>query len=152
MGEGGPTDPTYDPAAVSHRALREIRRELERHPAVAHAQGFPPDSHARVEGRLDPSPFGVDVDSATLTVRWFAGETPDDPPEFSIHYSDERGVDFGWHHEPNPHVEGWGHYQERTDSTAEYAYEPHSFSTSVPSRVIWETLSLLQDAVSTVDH
>lgn len=148
---GGPP-PTYDAAAESHRALREIRRELERHPAVSSAEGFPPGTHSQVEAQLEPTRLGVDVGSATLTVRWFAGEAPGDPPEFSFHYSDETGVDFGWHREPNPHVECLGHYQERTEPTAEYAYEPHSFSTLVPSRVVWEGLSLLSDALSTVDR
>ena len=31
----------YDSADASHRALRGIQRELERHPAVAYVEGFP---------------------------------------------------------------------------------------------------------------
>ncbi|GAA0475281.1 hypothetical protein GCM10008985_34590 [Halococcus dombrowskii] len=78
-----------------------------------------------------------------MTVRWFAGETPAARPEFSFHYQDETGIDFGWHHEPNPHVEGWGHFQERQNSKTEYTYEPQTFSSTNPTRVVWEVLSLL---------
>lgn len=145
-------DPPYDPAAASHRALREIRRELERYPAVIRTQGFPPDSHAQVEADLNPTHFGSDVEAGSLTVRWFAGEMRDDPPQFSFHYSDETGFDCGWHHEPNPHVDGWGHYQERTDPDTAYAYEPYTFSTQAPSRVVWEVLSHVSDVLSGPDH
>lgn len=135
------SDPSYDPAAASHRALREIRQELERHPAVDVAQGFPPDAHATVEATLDPAQLSTAVTEASLTVRWFAGQSPEDPPQFSIHYSDDTGFDCGWHHEPNPHVEGWGHYQERSDPESRYAYEPYRFGSELPARVVWEVLS-----------
>lgn len=144
--DGG--EPPYDPAAESHRALRAIRRELERHPAVERVRGFPPESHAQVEATLDPIRLGAEAADATLTARWFAGETADDPPQFSFHYSDETGLDFGWHHELNPHVDGRGHFQERPDSTSSYAYEPYAFSTHVPSRVVWEVLSLLPETLA----
>ncbi|WP_273838001.1 hypothetical protein [Halococcus sp. PRR34] len=87
------------------------------------------------------------MDDATLTVRWFAGETTDAYPEFSFHYSDDTGRDFGWHHEPNPHVEGWGHFQERNNSEVEYAYESHTFSSKNPTRVVWEVMSLLPSRI-----
>lgn len=134
---------SYDPAAASHRALREIRRELERHPAVREAQGFPEEPYAHVQADLDPPRLGRDVDAATLTVRWFHGSTPEASPEFSFHYSDDGGLDFGWHHEPNPHVHGWGHYQERSGASADYSYESYEFSTVVPARVVWELLTEL---------
>jgi hypothetical protein len=102
---------TYDATAASHRALREIRRQLERHPAVVAARGFPPDAHTAVEATLDLVAFDAlpddyPVETATLTVRWFAGETPEHRPKFSMHYSDDSGFDCGWHHEQNSHVEG----------------------------------------------
>lgn len=139
---------SYDPSDASHRALRGIRRELERHPAVTAARGFPSESHTRVVAQLDGDTLGVDAAEPTLTVRWFAGETPDARPEFSFHYSDDRGVDFGWHHEPNPHVDDWGHFQYRTDSDAAYAYEPHRFSSANPTRIVWEIMSLLSDQLA----
>lgn len=134
----------YDPGAASHRALREIRRELERHPAVVQARGFPQDTFSKVVADLEPIRLGTEGDDATLTVRWFAGETAADHPRFSVHYSDDAGRDFGWHHEPNPHVDGWGHYQERAEQDGSYDYEPYSFSSLVPARVVWEVLSRLE--------
>ena len=136
-------DRSYDSAEASHRALRGIRRELERHPAVSSAQGFPPDVHNHVVADVEPNRLGRNVDDATLTVRWFAGEKPDARPEFSFHYHDTTGSEFGWHHEPNPHVEGWGHFQKRSNSETEYVYEPYTFSSMNPTRVVWEVLSLL---------
>ena len=134
---------SYDSAAASQRALRGIRRELERHPIILTAQGFPSDRHTRIVAELNPYHLGENIAEATLTVRWFAGETPQARPEFSFHYADETGQDFGWHHEPNPHVEGWGHFQERETVDAEYSYVTQRYSSMNPSRVVWEVLALL---------
>lgn len=141
---GGP----YNPSEASHQALRAIRRALDRHPAVTTVQGFPHDGYStNVIGEIATNQFDIDGESATLTVSWFAGETPDAKPHFSFHYSD--GVeDFGWHHEPNPHVDGWGHYQERPDSNTDYTYEAHSFTSQEPARVVWEVMELLTAALS----
>lgn len=138
-------DPSYDPAAASHRALRAIRRELERHPAVEHARGFPAHTHSRVEAELVPSVLGSEAAEATLTVRWFAGTSRDADPEFSVHYSDEVHGDVGWHYEPNPHVDGRGHVQERPSADESYAYEPYEFATLVPARVVWEVFERLAE-------
>ncbi|WP_290819553.1 hypothetical protein [Halovivax sp.] len=140
----GPADSSYDPAEASHRALRGIQRELERHPAIDSVRGFPSGEYTRVVARVATDRLDVAGDDATLTVRWFAGESPDAPPEFSFHYSDETG-DFGWHHEPNPHVDGWGHFQDRAVDENDYAYEPHGFSSNNPTRVVWEVTSLLME-------
>ncbi len=145
----------YDATAASHRALREIRHQLERHPAVIAARGFPPDAHTTVEATLelaafDAPPDDYPVETATLTVRWFAGETADQRPTFSMHYSDDSGLDCGWHHEPNPHVEGWGHHQWRTAAADEYTYESYSIGTTVPGRVTWEILSILPERVASL--
>lgn len=136
--------PGYDPAAASHRALRGIRRALERHPAVTRARGFPTGEFPQVVATLDSAVLGIEADDSSLTVRWFAGELPGERPEFSMHYSDATGVDFGWHHEPNPHVEGWGHFQHRRGSSAEYSYRSHTFSSTEPTRVIWEVMERLE--------
>jgi len=144
MGGRGPAD---DAAARSHRALRAIRRELDRNPIVTSARGFPPDAHATVEADIDADRVEGAVGDATLTVRWYDGELSG-RPEFSVHYSDDAGADFGWHHEPNPHVEGWGHYQERPDASAAYDYEPYSFATLVPSRVVWEVAARLRERLA----
>lgn len=138
----GGDDSSYDPADASHRALRGIQRELERHPAVATVRGFPSGEYTQVVAHVATARFGIDADDATLTVRWFAGETPGARPEFSFHYSDGTG-EVGWHHEPNPHVDGWGHVQERAAPEAEYSYDPHTFASKNPTRVVWEAMSLL---------
>lgn len=138
MAEG----PPYDPGAASHRALRAIRRELERHPLVRSVRGFPEGEYTQVVARLATDRLDTDTGDASLTVRWFAGESPDDRPVFSFHYSDASG-DFGWHHEPNPHVDGWGHFQERADPEGSYSHEPCSFSSKNPARVVWEVTSRL---------
>ena len=132
--------PTYDPGEASHRALRGIRQELERHPAVSVAQGFPDEEFTNVVAELDAVVVGRE--DATLTVRWFAGEQPESDPGFSFHYSGPD-ADFGWHHEPNPHVDGWSHFQRREQSGSGYRYEPHSFASLAPARVVWEVLAKL---------
>lgn len=141
----------YDPGEASHRALREVRRSLERHPAVEYASGFPTGSFTRVEADLDPRVLGREAETATLTVRWFAGESPETDPQFSVHYSDGTGFDCGWHHEPNPHVDGWGHYQERNRADGEYTYTETSFDGRTPGRILWDVLSRLEDRLGTDD-
>jgi len=99
-------DGGYDPGQVSHTILLELRRMIERHPAVQYASGELPGQFIRVVAALDPAILGSEADERTLTIRWYAGETADADPEFAFHYSDSSGFDCGWHHEPNPHVEG----------------------------------------------
>jgi hypothetical protein len=132
---------SYDPAAVSHRALRDIQQELERHPIVVAVQGFPAGEFRRLVADLEPTRWGADRDNATLTVRWFAGETPDARPEFSFHYSD-AGADFGWHYHEQDHVDGWGHFQKRTGE-GDYSYEQYTFPSRVPAQLTWEVMTQL---------
>ena len=135
-------DSSYDAAEASHRALRGIQRELERHPTISTVRGFPSGEYTQVVAEVAIDRLDTDVTEGTLTVRWFAGGTPDDRPTFSFHYSDENG-DFGWHHEPNLHVDAWGHFQERVNPAASYDYEPYTFSSVNPTRVVWEVMSAL---------
>lgn len=132
---------SYDPAEASHRALRVIQQELERHPIVTTVQGFPTGEFTQLVAHVEPNRWGTDRDTATLTVRWFAGDTPDARPEFSFHYSDEQ-TDFGWHHHEQEHVDGWGHFQERTNDSG-YAHEPHTFPSQNPAQLTWEIMSHL---------
>lgn len=140
-------DEGYDPTKASHQALHGIQRELSRHPIVTQVRGFPSGEFTQVVAELDPKRWDVDRSDATLTVRWFTGETPDARPEFSFHYSDEIR-DFGWHHEPNPHVDGWGHFQVWNAASNDYCYEPYTFPTDNPSRLVWEIMSLLSSKLS----
>jgi len=104
------------------------------------AQGFPDEEFTNVVAELDAVVVGRE--DATLTVRWFAGEQPESDPGFSFHYSGPD-ADFGWHHEPNPHVDGWSHFQRREQWGSAYRYEPHSFASLAPVRVVWEVLAKL---------
>lgn len=132
---------SYNSSEASHRALRAIQQELERHPVVTAVQGFPAGEFTQLRADLAPGRWGVERNNATLTVHWFAGETPDARPEFEFHYSDEE-TDFGWHHHEQEHVDGWGHFQERA-CDAEYTYESHAFQTKNPAQLTWGVMSHL---------
>lgn len=137
---GGEGDP-YDSREASHGALRSIQQELERHPAVTEVRSFPSGAFTEVVAEVAVERWKIGRDRATLTVRWFAGETSESEPEFSFHYSDEE-TDFGWYHEPNPHVDGWGHFQERSEADEkDYSYKPFIFPSENPSRLVWEIMS-----------
>jgi hypothetical protein len=137
-------DGGYDPGEASHAALLEIRRSAEKHPAVEQARGHPSSLFTQVRMDVVPERLGRSSSSGVLTVRWYAGDTRDARPEFSFHYSEESGFDCGWHHEPNPHVDGWGHYQTRQSTADEYQYTAVSFGSKQPVRVFWEILERLE--------
>lgn len=143
-------DGGYDPGQVSHTILLELRRTIERYPAVQHASGEPPGQFIRVVATLDPAILGSEADEGTFTIRWYAGETVDANPEFTFHYSDSDGFDCGWHYEPNPHVDGWSHYQERPSADDEYEYEAVSFDSLQSVPLLWELLDRLEIRLS--DH
>lgn len=140
-----PDGGSYDPGEASHAVLLELRRTLERHPAVQNAQGDPPAQFTRVRADLDPGILGASVEDGVLVIRWYAGETRESQPEFSFHYSDTTGFDCGWHYEPNPHIEGWAHYQERELAEEDYEYESISFASDHPVRILWEVFDRLQE-------
>ncbi|UHQ95073.1 hypothetical protein [Haloterrigena alkaliphila] len=127
---------SYNSSEASHRALRAIQQELERHPIVTAVQGF-----AELRADLAVERWEIERENATLTVHWFAGETPDARPEFEFHYSDEE-TDFGWHHHEQEHVDGWRNFQERAGD-AGYTYEPHTFQAQNPAQFSWEIMSLV---------
>jgi len=132
---------SHDSREASHGALQSIRQELNRHPTVTEARGFPAGSFTEVVADVAVERWKIQRDGGTLTVRWFAGETSQSDPEFSFHYSDEE-TDFGWHHEPNPHVDGWGHFQKRSETGGDsYSYESFNFQSKNPPQVVWEIMS-----------
>lgn len=137
-------DGGYDPGQASHTVLLELRRTVARHPAVQHASGDPPGQFTRVRATLDPTRLGSAADEGRLTIRWYAGATPDAIPEFAFHYSDSSGFDCGWHHEPNPHVEDLAHYQERATADDDYEYTAVSFDSLQPVPVCWAVLARLE--------
>lgn len=125
-----------------HRILREVIRELRRQPFVTAVRGHPPSTFTEVRAEVAPERWGLDVETATLRVTWI----PLDPPEFTIHYSDET-FDCGWHHEPNPHVERLAHYQERVGDSA-YQYEPTTFDGETAPELVWELLERLNNRLA----
>ncbi|WIV68839.1 hypothetical protein [Natrialbaceae archaeon AArc-T1-2] len=137
-------DGGHEPRRVAHEALRQIRTELSRHPAITGVEGLPHDTlHKELRATVDPAFIGADTPKGTLTVRWIVGD-PADPPRFIFHFSDESGFDCGWHHHEQDHVDGWGHFQEREHEQDEYTYRAFQFGSTEPSRVVWEVLDELQ--------
>lgn len=122
-----------------HRILRELRRELERHPAVDHAKGVPDETFRELRATLDPAVLGAAAETAILRVVWIPA--PDDA-EFVVHYSD-GGFDCGFHREPNPHADGKTHYQRRDSPGEAYDYEPASFDAETPPRILRAVLDRL---------
>ena len=142
-----------------HRILRELRGELVRHPAVRSVEGKPPDEYRKLRATLDSSWFGRATETATLRVTWIPIPSPG--PEssesandwirtpirayYTLHYSEPAGLDCGCHCEPNPHVEGFLHYQERENVNDTYTYEPVSFGARSVTGLLWETMDALAD-------
>lgn len=160
----GDTRPTPDGGSdemveTRHRIHRTIRQAMERHPAVLEARGIPDGRYAEVEAVVDPSFFGRDASKATIRVSWQPGaaehrhpacedwgrpERVDSTAHFVFHYSDTGGYDCGYHCEPNPHVDGLLHVQQRPSADDEYAYEPASLDASSPVGILWEVLAALE--------
>lgn len=139
VADGG-RDPSRNLGQERHRILRELRRELQRHPAVDRVRGIPDGRFRELRAELDPGAFARDVETATLRVTWWPAP---DGPEYVFHYSESTGFDCGWHRESNPHVAGETHYQERDGPADDYDYEAVSFSTQVPTRLCWTILDRL---------
>lgn len=152
-----------DPGAERHHVLRQLRQQLELHPAVEAAWGTPTGEFSTVEARIDPAYFEREADTATIEVVW--QPTPDVDPEdrlpdpgdpsfsatrtafdtmFRVHYSEPGGFDCGFHNEPNPHVDGWFHVQWRASSDEEFEYRPASLEARTPAGVLWEILEELE--------
>ena len=145
-----------------HRILRELRSELIQHPAVRSVEGEPQDEYRELRAVLDPSWFGPATETASLRVTWLTDPTPG--PEasdrandtwtrtpirayYTLYYSESQGLDCGFHCEPNPHVDGLLHYQEREDANEAYTYEPVSFGARSVTGLLWEMMDALADQI-----
>ncbi len=142
------SDGGYHAGEASHTVLLELRRSITRHPGVTAARGDPPDLFTRVHADVDPRVFGGTSEKGQLSIRWFAGASQEDPPQFSFHYSENSGFDCGWHHEPNSHVEGWAHYQARESAAASYECQSVEFASLQAVRVMWDVLEQLEEILS----
>jgi hypothetical protein len=149
-----------------HRILRELRGELARHPAVLSVVGEPPSEYRELQTELDPSWFGRSGATASLRLTWLPDPSPG--PEdadrtsdtwmrtpiqayYTLHYSESSGFDCGFHCEPNPHIDGLLHFQEREDINEPYTYEPVSFDAGSVSGLLWEMLDALAARLSMRD-
>jgi hypothetical protein len=139
---------------------------LARHPAVRYVAGEPPGEYRELRARLDPSWFGRPAASASLRVTWIPNPSPG--PEASdrtndtwirtpiqayyiFHYSESDGLDCGFHCEPNPHVDGLLHYQERDDADSAYTFQPVSLDARSVSGLLWELMDALADRLEDSD-
>lgn len=142
-----------------HRIHRTLRQAMERHPAIVEARGVPDGRYAEVEAIVDPSYFDRDAADATIRVSWQPDVAESRQPadeggsgqqrteiaaNFVFHYSDTDGHECGVHCEPNPHVDGLLHVQERTTLDGEYFYEPFTLDASSPVGVLWEVLAAFE--------
>lgn len=155
-----------DPGGDRHRILRELRGELSRHPAVQSVEGEPPDEYRELRATLDPSWFGRPAETASLRVTWIPDPSPG--PEasdrlsdewrrtpihayYTLHYWEPDGFDCGVHCEPNPHVDGLLHYQEREDPSEAYAYDSVSLGARSASGLLWELMDALAERLDRPD-
>lgn len=155
----GGWESTQEGVEKRHRILRSLREQLEHHPAIISVWGSPDGQYAEITADVDPAQFGRDGESASLGVTW--QPNPQRPPEaslddrrrtsltsdFKIHYSESSGFDCGVHLEPNSHVDGHLHYQERTSPTDEYDYDDVSLAATAPVGVVWEALEIITDGL-----
>lgn len=130
-----------------HRTLIELKRTVQRHPAVDIARGSRQDDgrFRELDVPLSPVILDLDVDDAGLRIAWRPRPDPDEPAYFVFHYHDSSELDFGWHREPNPHVDGLAHYQERSSPDDEYEYEPVDFDSLVPVALCWDILGRIEE-------
>lgn len=149
-----------------HRILRELRGELARHPAVLSVEGEPPTEYRELQATLAPSWFGRSGETASLRMTWIPDPSPG-PEEsdrtsdvwmrtpiqayYTVHYSEPSGFDCGFHCEPNPHIDGLLHYQERDEVDDCYTYEPASFDARSVSGLVWEVMDGLANRLSILD-
>jgi len=138
------------PAERRHRTLTELKRTIARHPAVDIATGVRSDAGRFRELNIvfDPLVLGVDADRAGIRIEWRPRADPTDPAYFVFHYYDSTGRDFGWHREPNPHVDGLEHYQGRESPESGYEYEPVRFESRSPVELLWDILGRIEERVA----
>lgn len=145
--------PGESPAERRHRTLTEFKRMVQHHPAVDIATGAREDGSRfrELEVTFDPLILGVDASRAALRIEWRPRPDPAETAYFVFHYYDSTGRDFGWHREPNPHVDGLEHYQERHAPDEEYEYESTRFDSNSPVDLLWDILGRIEQRVSDND-
>lgn len=137
------------PAEIRHRTLVELHRTVQQHPAIGISAGVTTDDDRfrELDVAFDPDILGVDADWAKLRIEWRPRSEPNESAYFVFHYYESTGRDFGWHREPNPHVDRLEHFQERDAPDEEYAYEPASFDSQSPIDLCWDILGRIERRV-----
>lgn len=136
-------------AEIRHRTFTELKRTVRKHPAVDSVAGVHEDDgrFRELEVAFDPLILGCDADRAAFRIEWRPRPDPSEPAYFVFHYHDSTGRDFGWHREPNPHVDGLAHFQERDSSDEEYDYRPVHFDSDSPVELVWDVLGRVEGRV-----
>lgn len=129
-----------------HRTLTELKRTVQRHPAIDFVHGIQRDDgrFRELDVSLSPLILGIDADDAGLRIAWGPRPDPSELAYFMFHYHDSTGLDFGWYREPNPHVDGLEHYQERNTPSADYEYRAASLESSTPVTLLWDVLGRIE--------
>lgn len=137
------------PAEIRHRTLTELKRTVRHHPAVDVAAGVETDEgrFRELEVAFDARILGVDAEQAKLRIEWRPRSDPSERAYFVFHYYDSTGRDFGWHREPNPHVDRLEHVQERDSPDAEYEYDAAYFESESPVDLCWDILGRIEKRV-----
>lgn len=130
----------YDSAEASHRALRGIQRELDRHPAVETVRGFPAGEYTQVVAELSTLRLETAASGPTLTVRWFAGDSPDADPSFRFTTATAAVILAGTTNRTHTSTAG---VISRNVPALNYSYEPHTFTAENPTRLVWEVMAHL---------
>lgn len=108
-----------------------------------------------MQAEIDTSYIGREAACATVRMTWQLD--PTFPPgagiegrertsltaNFAFQYSESSGFDWGWHLEPNPHVSGHLHYQERDAPDGEYSCREFTLTATSAVGVLWEVLDAL---------
>lgn len=142
--------PGESQAERRHRTLTELKRTVTRHPVVDAATGVRTDEgrFRELDVAFDPLILGVDAAEVGLRIEWRPRPDPRERAYFVFHYHDSTGRDFGWHREPNPHVEGLTHYQKRDTPGSGYEYRSASFDVDSPVELLWTVLGCTEERVS----
>lgn len=85
-----------------HRTLTELKRTVQRHPAIDFVHGIQRDDgrFRELDVSLSPLILEIDADDAGLRIAWGPRPDPSELAYFMFHYHDSTGLDFDWYRDP----------------------------------------------------